>query len=42
MEELGSKLRSLTVDKLEEANRELLAAKSDSRVWKSGLDFQYG
>lgn len=42
MEELGGKLRSLTVDKLEEANRELLAAKSDSRIWKSGLDFHYG
>jgi len=42
MEELGSELRNLTLDKMEIANKELLAARSDSRVWKSGLDLQYG
>jgi len=42
MEELCADLRDLTVENMADANTQLLAAKSDTRVWKSGLDLQYG
>ena len=42
MEELCADLRDLTLEDMDDANAQLLAAKSDTRVWKSGLDLQYG